>query len=43
MEGSEMEIEHEQGEEETAIWYFNVPQGAVNGQKQKIIYQGVLD
>ena len=43
MEGSEMEIEREQGGEETGIWYIEVPQGAVNGQKQKIIYQRVLD
>ena len=43
MEGSKMEIEHEQGEEETAIWYIEVPQGAVDGQKQKISYQRVLD
>ena len=43
MEGSEMEIEHEQGEEETAIWYIEVPQGAVDGQEQKIIYHWVLN
>ena len=43
MEGSEMEIEREQGGEETGIWYIKVPQRAVNGQKQKIIYQRVLD
>ena len=43
MEGSDMEIEHEQGEVETAIRYIEVPQGAVDGQEQKIIYQRVLN
>ena len=43
MEGSNMEIEHEQGEVETAICYIEVPQGAVDGQEQKIIYQRVLN
>ena len=43
MEGSNMEIEHEQGGVETAICYIEVPQGAVDGQEQKIIYQRVLN
>ena len=43
MEGSEMEIEREQGEEETAIRYIEMPQGAVEGQEQKIIHQRVLN
>ena len=43
VEGSDMEIEHEQGEVETAIRYIEVPQGAVDGQEQKIIYQRVLN
>ena len=45
MEGSDMEIEHEQVEVEveTTICYIEVPQGAVDGQEQKIIYQRVLN
>ena len=43
MEGNDMEIEHEQGEVETAIRYIEVPQGAVDGQEQKLIYQRELN
>ena len=37
MEGSNMEIEHEQGEVETAICYIEVPQGAVDGSRKLFI------
>ena len=43
MEGSDMEIEHEQKEVETAICYIKVPKETVNGQNLKIIFQRVLN
>ena len=43
MEGSAMEIEHEQKEDENAICYIKVPQETVNGQDPKIIFQRVLN